>query len=75
MVAGGRDSTGGGDRRGGGEDVGVVVGVAREGLEAGGDVYAVADNGVVEAAVGADVAGDDAGGIEADAEGELRVEG
>ena len=62
----------GGERRGGRDDGGAVVGVAREGLDAGGDVYAVADDRVVEAAGGADVAGDDAGGVDADADGEGR---
>ena len=52
------------------DDVGGVFGAAGEGLEAGGEVHAVADDGVVEAAVAADVAGDDAGGVDADAEGE-----
>lgn len=52
------------------DDVGGVFGTPGERLEAGGEVHAVADDGVVEAAVGADVAGDDGGGVDADAEGE-----
>ena len=55
------------------DDVGGVFGAAGERLEAGGEVHAVADDGVVEAAVGADVAGDDGGGVDADAEGERRA--
>ena len=60
----------GGEGGGGGDDGGAVVGVARKGFDAGGDVHAVADDGVIEAAGGADVPGDDAGGVDADADAE-----
>src|SRR5690606_13890177 len=59
-----------GERGGGGDDVGAVVRVAREALQARGDVHAIADHRIVEPAERTDVAGDDARGVDADAERE-----